>query len=233
MSFTSIVQICPCPFWEAFLICPLLSSIPVCQTCLPLCCLPAYVILQQKEKGIFPFCALSGQWWKHDEMSVRKLHARTHTHITHTFNPFLNLTHPNSHIHSFKSKCFHRTTLYQWLLLCYPWKFSHEKKYVNFKKVNPLKCEHKMGWTHCVHCYNSFTTDLSKSAPRISVCSVDGLPSPILKMFSMMETSVAVVSWPQNAIQSLTTSPAPITSLPLFTVPALKERGTLCSLFLP
>ena len=84
MSFTSIVQICLCPFWEAFLICPLLSSIPVCQTCLPLCCLPAYVILQQKEKGIFPFCVLSGQWWKHDEMSVRKLHARTHTHTSLT-----------------------------------------------------------------------------------------------------------------------------------------------------
>ena len=172
-------------------------------------------------------------------------HARTHHSHIEPFPP----PYPSKVTHTFSQEWMLSLhyIFYQRLPLCYPWKFAHEKKYENFKKVNPLKCEHKMGWTHCVHCYNSFTTDLSKSAPRISVCSVDGLPSPILKMFSMMETSVAVVSWPQNAIQSLTTSPAPITSLPLFTVPALKERGTFmftvpalrereelsCSLFLP
>ena len=68
------------------------------------------------------------------------------------------------------------------------------------------------------------TPHLSNSASRISVCRVEGFPSPILKMFSMMETSVAVVSWPQKAIQSLTTKPAAITSLPLFTVPAWKHN---------
>ena len=47
------------------------------------------------------------------------------------------------------------------------------------------------------------------------------------KTFSMTEISVAVVSKPQNAAQSLTTIPAPITSLPRFTVPAcfVKEKN--------
>lgn len=39
-------------------------------------------------------------------------------------------------------------------------------------------------------------------------------------MASMTESSVAVVSVPQNAAQSFTTIPAEMTSLPLFTVPA-------------
>ncbi len=43
-----------------------------------------------------------------------------------------------------------------------------------------------------------------------------------LNTFSITLISVAVVSIPQNAIQSLTTKPPPITSLPLFTVPATK-----------
>ena len=51
-----------------------------------------------------------------------------------------------------------------------------------------------------------------------------GLASPSLKIFSMTDISVAVVSSPQNATQSLTTIPAEITSLPILTVPA--TRGT-------
>ena len=41
-------------------------------------------------------------------------------------------------------------------------------------------------------------------------------------MFSMTEISVAVVSKPQKQLQSLTTKPEPINSLPRFTVPAIK-----------
>ena len=40
------------------------------------------------------------------------------------------------------------------------------------------------------------------------------------KTFSITEISVAVVSKPQNAAQSLTTNPAAMTSLPRLTVPA-------------
>lgn len=40
------------------------------------------------------------------------------------------------------------------------------------------------------------------------------------KMLSMTDSSVLVVSDPQNAQKSFTTSPAAITSEPLFTVPA-------------
>jgi len=43
-------------------------------------------------------------------------------------------------------------------------------------------------------------------------------------MFSMTEISVEVVSNPQKAAQSFTTRPDPITSLPLFIVPA--HKGT-------
>ncbi len=45
------------------------------------------------------------------------------------------------------------------------------------------------------------------------------------KTFSMTEISVAVVSNPQKADQSFTTRPAPITSLPLFMVPAYEASG--------
>lgn len=48
-----------------------------------------------------------------------------------------------------------------------------------------------------------------------------------LNTFSMTEFSVAVVSKPTNADQSFATSPAPTTSLPRFTVPAI--RGTWSS----
>jgi hypothetical protein len=43
-----------------------------------------------------------------------------------------------------------------------------------------------------------------------------------LKIPSITDISVEVVSRPQKALQSLTTKPAPITSDPLFTVPATK-----------
>lgn len=44
--------------------------------------------------------------------------------------------------------------------------------------------------------------------------------SPSLNTLSMTDSSVLVVSRPQNAHQSLTTIPAAITSLPRLTVPA-------------
>ena len=44
--------------------------------------------------------------------------------------------------------------------------------------------------------------------------------SPNLNTFSITLISCAVVSNPQNPIQSLTKSPAPTTSLPRLTVPA-------------
>ena len=47
-----------------------------------------------------------------------------------------------------------------------------------------------------------------------------GCLSPSLNTLSTTDNSVLVVSNPQNAIQSLTTNPAAITSLPLLTVPA-------------
>jgi hypothetical protein len=40
-------------------------------------------------------------------------------------------------------------------------------------------------------------------------------------MLSTTAISVEVVSRPQNAVQSFTTKPPPITSLPRFTVPAV------------
>lgn len=44
--------------------------------------------------------------------------------------------------------------------------------------------------------------------------------SPSLNTLSMTDISVLVVSRPQKALQSFTTIPAPIKSLPRFTVPA-------------
>lgn len=52
----------------------------------------------------------------------------------------------------------------------------------------------------------------------------EGLASWSLKILSITSNSVEVVSIPQKAHQSFTTRPAPITSLPRFTVPA--TRGT-------
>ena len=46
-------------------------------------------------------------------------------------------------------------------------------------------------------------------------------PAPLsLNIDSITESSVEVVSIPAKAAQSLTTNPAPTTSLPLLTVPA-------------
>ena len=41
-----------------------------------------------------------------------------------------------------------------------------------------------------------------------------------LKIASITDSSVEVVSWPTKAVQSFTTRPPAITSLPRFTVPA-------------
>ena len=54
----------------------------------------------------------------------------------------------------------------------------------------------------------------------MSVTMADCGASVNLKTLSMTDSSVLVVSNPQNALQSLTAKPAPITSLPLLTVPA-------------
>ena len=64
------------------------------------------------------------------------------------------------------------------------------------------------------------STNLSMSESLIFVVMALGCESPNLKMLSMTDISVLVVSSPQNDVQSLTTIPPPITSLPLFTVPA-------------
>ena len=48
----------------------------------------------------------------------------------------------------------------------------------------------------------------------------EGCPSFSLNTDSRTEISVEVVSCPQNAVQSLTTIPAPTTSDPRLTVPA-------------
>ena len=58
----------------------------------------------------------------------------------------------------------------------------------------------------------------------MSETMADGCWSPSLKTLSITDSSVLVVSRPQNALQSLTTIPAPITSLPRFIVPAYTER---------
>ena len=50
-----------------------------------------------------------------------------------------------------------------------------------------------------------------------------GCASPSLKTLSITESSVLVVSSPQNDIQSFTTIPAAMTSLPRFTVPACQK----------
>lgn len=58
------------------------------------------------------------------------------------------------------------------------------------------------------------------------VAMVLGWASLSLKMLSMTESSVLVVSSPQKAHQSLTTIPAAITSLPRFTVPACQGHSS-------
>ena len=61
---------------------------------------------------------------------------------------------------------------------------------------------------------------LSMSDARISLTMLLGWLSLNFRTFSTTESSVAVVSRPQKAAQSLQTMPAPMTSLPLLTVPA-------------
>ena len=61
---------------------------------------------------------------------------------------------------------------------------------------------------------------LSTSEGFRVVAMACGCWSVSLKTLSMTDSSVLVVSSPQNAHQSLTTKPAASTSLPLFTVPA-------------
>lgn len=56
------------------------------------------------------------------------------------------------------------------------------------------------------------------------VVIADGCASLSLKTLSITDISVDVVSMPQNALQSLTTMPAAITSDPLLTVPAYKTQ---------
>jgi len=57
---------------------------------------------------------------------------------------------------------------------------------------------------------------------RILVVIADGVASFSLKILSITDISVEVVSNPQNALQSFTTIPAPMTSEPRFTVPAYR-----------
>lgn len=62
---------------------------------------------------------------------------------------------------------------------------------------------------------------VSISESRISLATALGpCASLSLNILSITDSSVAVVSIPQNEIQSLTTMPPPITSLPRLTVPA-------------
>jgi len=68
----------------------------------------------------------------------------------------------------------------------------------------------------------SWTMELLTSEP-----SAPGRGSLSLKTLSTTDTSVAVVSDPQKAVQSLTAMPAETTSLPLLTVPA--TMGTCSS----
>ena len=61
---------------------------------------------------------------------------------------------------------------------------------------------------------------LSIKVDLISCPIAEGCASFSLNTDSITDISVEVVSCPANAHQSLTTIPAPITSLPRFTVPA-------------
>ena len=65
-------------------------------------------------------------------------------------------------------------------------------------------------------------TNLSIRESLMAEATALGCASPSLKTFSITESSVLVVSNPQNAIQSFTTIPAAMTSLPRFTEPAYK-----------
>lgn len=79
------------------------------------------------------------------------------------------------------------------------------------------------------HSYTTINVYVRESIKEdlMSLTIVLELAPPSLKMPSTTLISVEVVSMPQKADQSFTTMPAPITSLPLFTVPA--TRGTCSS----
>ena len=65
-----------------------------------------------------------------------------------------------------------------------------------------------------------------RESMRVALYSAEKIDLPVednLKMASMTETSVEVVSRPQKADQSFATIPLATTSEPLFTVPA--QRG--------
>lgn len=59
---------------------------------------------------------------------------------------------------------------------------------------------------------------------RIVVAMAEGCASFNLKTLSITESSVDVVSMPQNEHQSFTTIPAAITSEPRLTVPACSKQ---------
>ena len=64
---------------------------------------------------------------------------------------------------------------------------------------------------------------LSNNDALMLVAIAEGWLSPNLNTLSTTDNSVLVVSNPQNALQSLTTMPAPMTELPLLTVPAYEH----------
>lgn len=70
--------------------------------------------------------------------------------------------------------------------------------------------------------YDLLQTIESTRESRISSTMAEGPLSWSLKMLSITDNSVEVVSKPANAHQSLTNNPAPITSEPRLTVPATK-----------
>lgn len=71
-----------------------------------------------------------------------------------------------------------------------------------------------------INYYVSIDTYASMSDARNVLDTLVGWASFNLNTLSMTEISVDVVLMPTNALQSLTTHPAPSTSLPRFTVPA-------------
>ena len=78
----------------------------------------------------------------------------------------------------------------------------------------------KQPYTSAQRRTNSPHTYVSMRLARISFTMLDGWASRSLNTDSTTDISVAVVSRPQNALQSFTSSPAPITSEPRLMVPA-------------
>ena len=75
-----------------------------------------------------------------------------------------------------------------------------------------------------VFCLFYFHDNVSINAPLFSALNIDFPCDASLNTASITDSSVAVVSVPQKTDQSFATIPAPMLSLPLFTVPA--QRGT-------